>query len=87
MGWNKSVHDQNWLVVDILKGSSDIQRDLGKLEKWAGGSLLNFSNGKRSIKHQGWSNIIVLWFWVKDILKNKCKKPSPNKQEAFLWKL
>lgn len=87
MGWNKSVHDQNWLVVDILKGSADIQRDLDKLEKWAGGSLLKFSNGKRRIKHQGWSNIIVLWYWVKDILKNKCKKPSQNKQGAFLWKL
>lgn len=40
----------------MLAGRVAIQRDLGKLQKWAGGNLRTLSKGKRKVLHLGCSN-------------------------------
>ena len=47
----------NWgNVVDILKDGAAIQRDLERLEEWAGRNLMKLDKDKCQILYLGWTN-------------------------------
>ena len=43
-------------ALSTLKGSTAIQRDLSKLEKWFGRNIVKFSKSKRQVLHLGRHN-------------------------------
>ncbi|PKU42162.1 hypothetical protein llap_7536 [Limosa lapponica baueri] len=43
-------------VLNTLEGQDAIQRDLGRLEKWAWANLIRFNKAKCKVLHMDWSN-------------------------------
>jgi len=43
-------------AVSILEGKTAIQRDLGKLEKWADRNFVKFNKDESKVLWQGWGN-------------------------------
>jgi len=50
--WHQALGD----AVDVLEGRDAIQRDVGRLEKWAHANLTKLSKAKCKVLHVGWGN-------------------------------
>ena len=48
-------------AVDVLKGGEAIQRDLGRLDKWAHEKRMRFNKAECKVLHFGWSNARCLY--------------------------
>lgn len=57
-------------AASALKGSTAIQRDLGKLEKWFGRNIMKLSKSKQQVPHLGRNNSIRQYMLGADQLES-----------------